>query len=139
MGERWPGLALLALVAVAVLACAGGERRHPNVLLVMIDSLRADHLHSYGYATAGFAGGPYLEKLHGLSQGFEHYDESVAVPSNIASHTGARRRAWWSRSMSGSRAGSTRTGTGPSSSSCTSTTAGSASRTSISGACWFPG
>jgi arylsulfatase A-like enzyme len=38
--------ALLALVVTALPACA--ERR-PNILLVSIDSLRADHLEAYGY------------------------------------------------------------------------------------------
>jgi arylsulfatase A-like enzyme len=144
---------------VAALWLTGCEPTPPpsNVLLVMIDSLRADHLSAYGYAratsphldrlaaqgvrfedvvsptswtlpatatlmtglppekhgvihgrmrlepgartlaevfrergfaTAGFAGGPFLRRRHGLAQGFEHYDDSVAALTNPASHRG---------------------------------------------------
>jgi glucan phosphoethanolaminetransferase (alkaline phosphatase superfamily) len=36
-------------VALALLSCAGGPRL-THVLLISIDSLRADHLGAYGYA-----------------------------------------------------------------------------------------
>ncbi len=46
--------ALLGLVAVLVPGCSRGTRRiepgDPSVLLVVIDTLRADHLGTYGYA-----------------------------------------------------------------------------------------
>ena len=44
---------LLALVALAASFCAGGdapsESHLPNIVLVSIDTLRADHLGCYGY------------------------------------------------------------------------------------------
>jgi arylsulfatase A-like enzyme len=46
---RFPfGRALVALALVAALAACADERP-PNILLISIDSLRADHLGSYGY------------------------------------------------------------------------------------------
>ncbi len=45
----WLGLAV-ALLAVGLASCTpAGAPRPPNILLVSIDSLRADHLESYGY------------------------------------------------------------------------------------------
>lgn len=62
---RWSGLGSVALCVTAISAAAclsvtnpENDRRvkagpqHPNVLLVSIDSLRADHLHCYGYHRA---------------------------------------------------------------------------------------
>ncbi|HEX2484706.1 MAG TPA: sulfatase [Myxococcota bacterium] len=44
------GLAAAALAAAAPLACREPARaRPPNLVLVSVDSLRADHLHAYGY------------------------------------------------------------------------------------------
>ena len=51
------GLALLAVLAGAAAGVLAGapdpppppEGRKPNIILISIDSLRADHLHSYGY------------------------------------------------------------------------------------------
>jgi arylsulfatase A-like enzyme len=62
--RRWLSRSAIASIAIALVACsiapfASGKResvRHtpragaPNILLISIDSLRADHLHSYGYA-----------------------------------------------------------------------------------------
>ncbi|HZP41105.1 MAG TPA: sulfatase [Candidatus Binatia bacterium] len=42
------GARLAALVALAVLGC--GRDRRPDVLLVVLDTVRADHLSTYGYA-----------------------------------------------------------------------------------------
>ena len=40
------------LVAVPLLgACSGAEREHPDVLLVTLDTTRADRLSCYGYET----------------------------------------------------------------------------------------
>ncbi len=44
--------ALLASAAGALQGCGGGEGPRPNVLVISIDTLRADHLASYGYARA---------------------------------------------------------------------------------------
>ena len=37
------------VLLLAGLAACGGEGRRPNVLLVSIDMLRADHVSAYGY------------------------------------------------------------------------------------------
>jgi arylsulfatase A-like enzyme len=39
---------ILLLAAMAVCGC-GAKPRHPDVLLITIDTLRADHLHAYGF------------------------------------------------------------------------------------------
>ena len=41
--------ALLSLLLVLLPACGGGEQVRPNVLVISIDMLRADHVSSYGY------------------------------------------------------------------------------------------
>ncbi|HEX3578495.1 MAG TPA: sulfatase, partial [Thermoanaerobaculia bacterium] len=62
--RQWLSRGAIASIAIALVACsiapfASGERQPvrrepragaPNILLISIDSLRADHLHSYGYA-----------------------------------------------------------------------------------------
>jgi arylsulfatase A-like enzyme len=164
-------------VLISVAASCGGEFQRPNILLVSIDSLRSDHLSSYGYeretspcidrlasegvrfetavssaswtlpahvtlltglpaeyhgvrrvplalapdavtlaevlhdggyATAGFVSGPFLNQIHGYSQGFELYDSEASAPTNLESHRTItspelvrRVNAWlrdWSRS-----------------------------------------
>jgi arylsulfatase A-like enzyme len=37
----------------------------------------AEVLRDAGYATSAFVGGPFLRRMYGLDQGFDHYDESV--------------------------------------------------------------
>jgi len=44
------GAALVAVLAGLAIAGGSAETVRPNVLLISIDSLRADHLHTYGYA-----------------------------------------------------------------------------------------
>jgi len=39
--------ALIILLGIA--ACAGDSKEPPNILLILIDTLRADHVHCYGY------------------------------------------------------------------------------------------
>jgi arylsulfatase A-like enzyme len=46
--QRWPAL-LLPLAFALLAACGDRAPQRPNVLLVSIDTLRADHLSSYGY------------------------------------------------------------------------------------------
>ena len=41
--------ALLSLLLVLLPACGGGEQVRPNVLVISIDMLRAEHVSSYGY------------------------------------------------------------------------------------------
>jgi len=45
--RSWPGL--LALLLACFVGCGGEERAPPSVLLIYVDTLRADHLQSYGY------------------------------------------------------------------------------------------
>ena len=49
---------LLAGLVLAATGCAHAER--PDLLLVVVDTLRADRLGSYGYAAAGT---PHLDRL----------------------------------------------------------------------------
>jgi arylsulfatase A-like enzyme len=46
----------------------------------------AETLAAAGYATAGFASGPYLRRQHNLHQGFELYDDSFATAAHIQAH-----------------------------------------------------
>ncbi len=78
----------LALVAVALLAggCAGGRpgapASRPNVLLVTIDTLRADHLGCYGYRPALT---PTLDAL--ATSGVRFVTAVAHVPLTGPSHT----------------------------------------------------
>jgi arylsulfatase A-like enzyme len=74
--EHWARLAALALVALAVLPVvlrdAGTPAPHavrPNVLLISIDSLRADHVSSYGY---GRPTSPAIDRLAAEGALFEN-------------------------------------------------------------------
>lgn len=70
MRRRWLTL-LLALVAVAggVLVLAGGEERPPSIVLVTVDTLRADHLDVYGYTRPT---APHLARLAERGVRFEY-------------------------------------------------------------------
>ena len=61
-----PFLALLSLILVQ--ACGGERRTRPNVLLISLDTLRADHLGCYGY---GRDTSPFLDGLARESIVFE--------------------------------------------------------------------
>ncbi len=91
---------LALLVRVAMRACAwgvvalglvgcGGERaeRKPNVVVVLIDTLRPDHLPAYGYAHATT---PYLAELAARGVVFEHaYSASTwTAPATASLFTG---------------------------------------------------
>jgi arylsulfatase A-like enzyme len=56
---RVRGLAALALAA-AMCGCAGSDPAAPNLLLIVVDTLRADHLAAYGY---GKGETPHLTRL----------------------------------------------------------------------------
>ncbi|MEO8195856.1 MAG: sulfatase-like hydrolase/transferase [Thermoanaerobaculia bacterium] len=47
-GRRLCGLLTLPLLGIAC-ARPAEERPRPNILLIVVDTLRADHLSSYGY------------------------------------------------------------------------------------------
>ncbi len=61
----WTGAALLAFA----LACGGSDERRPNLLLVSIDTLRADHVSSYGYERATT---PAIDRLAAEGVRFEN-------------------------------------------------------------------
>jgi arylsulfatase A-like enzyme/Flp pilus assembly protein TadD len=75
--------AAMALVALAVLLRDpwSGPPRHPNVLLITIDTLRWDHLGSYG---AAFAATPVLDGLAARGTRFE--TAVMHVPLTAPSH-----------------------------------------------------
>src|SRR5437773_10640669 len=50
----------LLLPAVLVVVCCGPSAPHPNVLLITIDTLRADRLGCYGYARPT---SPHIDRL----------------------------------------------------------------------------
>lgn len=50
MGRALRSLAALALLLAAQADATSGGVAHPNVILISIDTLRADHLSAYGYA-----------------------------------------------------------------------------------------
>ncbi|MCK9460911.1 MAG: sulfatase-like hydrolase/transferase [Proteobacteria bacterium] len=78
-------LALLALIAAAGIAAAIllalGPQRRPNVLLISIDTLRADHLGCYGY---GVSTSPNVDAFARRSILFE--TTVAAAPSTEPSH-----------------------------------------------------
>jgi arylsulfatase A-like enzyme len=70
---------------VLAVACSGKEpaRKRPNVVLVLIDTLRPDHLELYGYPKAT---APWLAALGARGTVFEHaYSSSAWTPPATAS------------------------------------------------------
>ncbi len=59
----------LALALTLPLACARGEQPPPNLLLIVVDALRADHLGAYGYPLPT---SPHIDRLAAASVVFEH-------------------------------------------------------------------
>jgi arylsulfatase A-like enzyme len=80
-------LRCLALVALALFACTAGspERARPHLVLVVIDTLRRDHLGSYGYARDT---SPFIDEL--ASRGLV-FERAVAQ----APWTGASMASLW--------------------------------------------
>ncbi len=76
--------ALSATVAGAFAACRGLGRGagHPNVLLVTIDTLRADRLGCYGFSLART---PNLDRL--AREGVRFEDVTAVAPITLPSHT----------------------------------------------------
>ncbi|MFO1092285.1 MAG: sulfatase-like hydrolase/transferase [Planctomycetaceae bacterium] len=75
--------ALVLLVAAAVLGAGGGGSTAPrwNVVLITLDTTRADHLGCYGYAAAAT---PRIDALAASSLRFER--AYTAVPITLPSH-----------------------------------------------------
>ena len=71
----------VALCAVLAFACAPAEERPARVLLVTIDTLRADHVGAYG------ARGAHTPTLDALAQGGVRFDAAISpVPLTLPSH-----------------------------------------------------
>jgi arylsulfatase A-like enzyme/Tfp pilus assembly protein PilF len=70
------------LAAAPVLVRAADVTTRPNVLLVTIDTLRADHVGAYGYAAART---PSIDRL--AREGVLVHDAVVQVPQTRPSHT----------------------------------------------------
>lgn len=84
---RKAGVAALALVALAVGALVwqrvgGGTSRPRSVLLISVDTLRADRLGSYGHAAAAT---PVLDGL--AARGLRFTNAATTVPLTLPAHT----------------------------------------------------
>ncbi len=71
----------ILLALPLVWSCSRGAERNPNLLLVTVDTVRADHLGSYGY---GAAVTPSLDRLAGEGVRFDAV--SSTVPLTLPSH-----------------------------------------------------
>jgi arylsulfatase A-like enzyme/Flp pilus assembly protein TadD len=71
----------LLLVLPLAWSCSRGAERNPNLLLVTVDTVRADHLGSYGYRAAVT---PWLDRL--ASEGVRFDASSSTVPLTLPSH-----------------------------------------------------
>ncbi|MEZ5331659.1 MAG: sulfatase [Thermoanaerobaculia bacterium] len=76
----------LLLLSLACFACDGGGRR-PNLILVSVDTLRADHLGTYGYERET---SPFLDALADSGVVFERAFAQVpgTLPSHMSMFTG---------------------------------------------------
>lgn len=99
LGLLLPGLLLLGALGMLTLACDQGKSQgasggvagqavpgaasedRPNILLISIDTLRADHLGSYGY---GRNTSPHLDRL--ASRGFRYQRALAPTPWTLPSH-----------------------------------------------------
>lgn len=79
-GSRAP--ATLGLVLLAAAALAGCGRTRPNLVLITLDTTRADHLGAYGYA------GAKTPTIDGLArEGFLFRRHLTPVPITLPAHT----------------------------------------------------
>lgn len=83
---RHAPIVTLALAA-SVLAACGGPRARPNVVLISIDTLRADRLPAYGYATGST---PALDALarDGVRFDAAYANYPLTLPSHVSLFTG---------------------------------------------------
>ena len=74
---------IILLVTVWILpSCGGGKAKEkPNILLITIDTLRRDHLGSYGYHRDT---SPFIDNLAGKGLRFEHV--LTPIPATSAGH-----------------------------------------------------
>ena len=76
------GVAVAALLALATLPACRREGQRPNVLLITIDTLRADRLGCYGY---GLAHTPAVDGL--AREGVRCTDAATSAPITLPAHT----------------------------------------------------
>jgi len=78
---------IFSALALALLAAGCGERPRPNVVLVSVDTLRADHLSGYGYERPT---SPHIDALAAESVLFENAQaaSSSTAPSHMTMLTG---------------------------------------------------
>ncbi len=67
----------VSAASLALLVACSGDHRPPNIVLIVIDTLRADHLSCYGYHRPT---SPHIDALAGSGTLFEH-------ASSVSSHT----------------------------------------------------
>lgn len=69
--RQWPGAVALGLLALAVggAACRSERTGRPNVVLVVVDALRRDHVGAYGYPQPTT---PFVDALAARGQVFEN-------------------------------------------------------------------
>src|SRR6185503_3910209 len=89
---RMPSVAaiLAGLACAGASACGGGEGTAggaPSILLVVVDTLRADHLGAYGYARPT---SPHIDELARSGVLFEHAQSAASwtLPSMASLFTG---------------------------------------------------
>ena len=75
------GVATCVLLALAVMSACGG-RAHPNVLVVTVDTLRADRLGCYGF---GLAQTPAVDRL--AEEGVRCTDATTSAPITLPAHS----------------------------------------------------
>jgi arylsulfatase A-like enzyme/Tfp pilus assembly protein PilF len=81
--RRRAALLALLLAAVSLAGCErGGDVRRPNLVLVTLDTVRADHLGCYGDRAAVT---PWLDRL--AAEGIRFAQASSPVPLTLPSHT----------------------------------------------------
>jgi arylsulfatase A-like enzyme len=87
MGSLIVVLLLGAIAALSAFAAPPKEAQPPNVLLITVDTLRADHLSSYGYYRQT---SPYIDKLAAEGVRFENAYTAIPLtgPSHLALFTG---------------------------------------------------
>jgi len=72
---------VILTLLVGTLSCAGPGKKPPNVILISVDTLRADHVGCYG---ASFAATPTMDRL--ASEGLLFESCFSAVPITLPSH-----------------------------------------------------
>jgi arylsulfatase len=85
--ERRAALRLGAALVLASASCSGDTHPRRNVLLITVDTLRADHMGAYGYARATT---PHLDRLAAESMVFEeaHTPRAKTTPAIVSLLTG---------------------------------------------------